>query len=108
MGSFSVATRIGIVDKAPLQYRLDDIAHRVMYDAVAERRCFNETLFGIVDNKLPVSAMPVGLVGEIPAQSNQILFKPIAELQNGTAIAFCSAGIAIGSMKIFKIDDVCE
>jgi hypothetical protein len=64
---FPVAASVGIEDKTALQNRLDNIAYRMMHDAITKWRCFNKTFLGIVDDKFAIAAMSIGFVRKIPA-----------------------------------------
>ncbi len=95
MRSFPLPTGVRIIDEAPFEDRLDDIAHRMMHDAIAERSSFDDALFGIVHHKFPIATVPIGLTRQLRTQRKQIFFERITELQDGGTIALAPPSVLI-------------
>ena len=58
---FAAAIGVGIENKCAFKDRLDDVAERVMHDAVAKWRGADESSLAVVQAKVGVRARDVGL-----------------------------------------------
>lgn len=77
-----------------------------MYYPVAERGGFNNAFFGIGNDEFAVAAVFVDFVHQLPPQGKQIFFQFVAELQNGTAIAFANARPAVSGVEILNVNNL--
>jgi hypothetical protein len=63
--SFPPPACIGVIDKAPFKDRLDDIAQRMMHDAIAEGSRFDDAFLRIVHHKLAIATVPICLMRQL-------------------------------------------
>jgi len=68
-GPLTLAAGVGVVDEGPLEDRLDHVEQRMMNDPVMIWRGADQTLFGIMDYKIRVLPVAVGLFCQLPLQA---------------------------------------
>jgi hypothetical protein len=100
------AAGVRVVDKAPLENWLDDLAEGVMHQAVTERRGRNQTRLGIVDVKIVVRPRTIRLRLQFYLQCEQIFFQVVLECRDVGVFAFAARSVFERKPQIFKRGDL--
>lgn len=69
MGALAFAARIRVVDKGTVKEWFYDVTEGMVNHPVAVRSSADQTLFWIIDEKIAVAPVSVGLFFEFPLQS---------------------------------------
>ena len=103
---FSRTTGVGIMDKDPLEDRLDDAANGVMHDPVPIRGGTDLAGLAIIDREFPVRPRPVCLGNQLLPEAQQ-LFLDVHLKGGATHLApLPDTGQAAGCVKAVKIADL--
>ena len=102
------AVGIRIDDERSLEDGFDDIAQRVVNDAVAERRGGNQAILGIMDVKTVILARLVGFILQFTLKLQQVVFQSVFERGDVRVTALAFAGFAIGEQEVFPGAELLE
>ena len=107
-GEDALATAAGITvaDHRSLEDGFDQIAERMVDDAVHEGQGRDQPLFRLVDCEKLISAWPVGLPDEAILDVDQVIFQPGGKPQDFPLIAFVAARLEVGQVKVAEFEDL--
>lgn len=96
---------IAVADEALLEQRLDDVAERVVYDAVTKRGGADTPALRLVDGKMAIRTGLIDLVRQFVLQGKQTVRD--LELKAGRAgrASFPFGSLAEGKPQVIPLDD---
>jgi hypothetical protein len=102
MGPLIFPAGIGVEDKGPVKYRLDDIAQGMVNDPIPVGRRADQPHLRVIYKKIPVSAVPVGFSDQFPLQPEQFFFQVQLEPGGLFLEPFAPAGLPGCTQKILE------
>jgi len=103
MDTLAFPTVVRVVYKGFIKNRLDDVAERVMDVSVTVRRCTDQSLFGIINEEIVVCAVVVGLIVQLPLNSEQLMFEVQVEYRLRLLEALVFLSFSSGQKQIFTL-----
>ena len=94
------AVGVAVGDEAALEDRLDEVAQRVVDDAVAERRGGNQAALGFVDVERDVRAGAVSVREQLFLKLEEVVFQAVLEGRHVRVAALAFGGAAIGEQQV--------
>ena len=104
MRAFSDAVGIAVREELRLKERLDDGAERVVNDPVAEGRCADPAVFGVVDREMDIGAGLVGEMGELVLQLQQVVRELMVKPRRRGLAALVTGRLAVGQEQVRPTD----